>query len=272
MNLNQAFLINGRSDIGLSPLDRGLSYGDGAFRTIKIQHGVPAHWALHFKKLVEDCNVLGIVCPSAEVLLADIGSLFSSEEIAVAKIVITRGEGVRGYAVPSLAQPNRILIKSAFPDYPAANFDAGVSLHLCSFRLPHQPMLAGIKHLNRLENVMARMEWTDSAIADGVMLDEKGYVIECTASNLFARFGKTLLTPDLSLCGVAGVTRQRLLELSPKLGYRTRIGRLGLSKLMQADEIIICNSLYGAWQVRAFNGQQWPRKELAVQFRNILQE
>lgn len=272
MNLNQAFLINGRSDIGLSPLDRGLGYGDGVFRTMKIQHGVPDHWALHFKKLVEDCNVLGIVCPSAELLLADIERLFSTKEIGVAKIVITRGEGARGYALPSLAQPTRILIKTASPDYPAANFDEGVWLHLCSLRLSHQPVLAGIKHLNRLENVMARMEWTDGMIADGVLLDEEGYVIECTASNLFARFGNVLVTPDLRQCGVTGVTRQRILELAPKLNYQTKITQITLSKLMQADEIIICNSLYGAWQVRRFNGQHWPALELAVQLRNILQE
>lgn len=272
MSLNQAFLINGRNDIALSLLDRGLSYGDGVFRTIRIMHSVPDHWALHLKKLVEDCNVLGIVCPSAELLLADIEHLFSTQEIAVAKIIITRGESARGYAVPILAQPTRILIKTAYPDYPAANSDEGVRLHLCKLRLSHQPALAGIKHLNRLENVMARMEWTDSKIAEGVMLDEKGYVVECTASNLFARFGRTILTPDLSQCGVAGVTRQRVLELAPSLGYRTKVTRITLNKLMQADEVIICNSLYGAWQVREFNNQYWPALKLATQLRNILQD
>ena len=255
-----------------SPLDRGLSYGDGVFRTIKVQNGLPDKWVLHYKKLVEDCNVLGIVCPSAETLLADMERLFVGKEVAIAKIIITRGEGERGYAVPRLAQPTRIVTKSALPDYPALNFDEGVQLHLCSLRLAHQPMLAGIKHLNRLENVMARMEWTDSAIADGVMLDEKGYVIECIASNLFARYGKILLTPDLGQCGVAGVTRQRILELAPALNYRSRVARITLNKLMQADEIIICNSLCGAWQVRAFNGQQWSALRLATQLRHILQE
>ena len=271
MSLNQLFLINGRSENTLSPLDRGLSYGDGIFRTIKIQKGVPENWSLHFNKLVEDCNVLGIVCPSAELLLTDIERLFSGKDsVAVAKIIITRGEGARGYAVPRLAQPNRIIIKSAFPEYPSVNFDEGIQLHLCKLRLSHQPLLAGIKHLNRLENVMARMEWKDSVIADGVMLDEKGNVIECTVSNLFARYGKTLLTPDLSHCGVAGVTRRRILELAPKLNFRSRVAQITLNKLMQADEIIICNSLYGAWQVKTFNGQQFPNLGLANQLRNIL--
>ena len=272
MTSSQQFLINGRSELTLSPFDRGFAYGDGVFRTLAVRGGIPDTWLLHHKKLVEDCNVLGIVCPSAEMLLADIERLFAPEEEAVAKIIITRGEGARGYAVPALAQPTRVVIKSPSPDYPESNFSAGVRLHLCHLQLSHQPQFAGIKHLNRLENVMARMEWVDSTIADGLLLDEKGHVIECTMSNLFARFGKTLFTPDLSLCGVAGITRQRILEAAPRLGLLTKITHFSLNKLMQADEVIICNSLYGAWQVRELNGQQWQLQALAGQLRNILQE
>jgi len=118
----------------------------------------------------------------------------------------------RGYAVPVLAQPTRVVIKAPFPHYPEANFNEGVRLHLCNLRLSYQPQFAGIKHLNRLENVMARMEWTDNTITDGLLLDEKDRAIECTMSNVFARFGKSLVTPDLSLCGVAGITRGRILR------------------------------------------------------------
>lgn len=271
MTSSQQFLINGRGEATLSPMDRGFTYGDGVFRTLRVHQGIPDTWALHYSKLVEDCNVLGIVCPDAELLLTDIGRLFTQDEKAVAKIIITRGEGARGYAVQSLAQPTRVVIKTPFPDYPQANFKAGVQLHLCRLRLPYQPVLAGIKHLNRLENVMARMEWTDSTIADGLLLDEHGHAIECTMSNVFARFDKTLATPKLDKCGVAGVTRQRILEAASSLGYRPEVRSMPLAELMQADELITCNSLYGAWQVRAFNGRHWQQQKLAVQLRNILQ-
>jgi 4-amino-4-deoxychorismate lyase len=271
MTSSQHFLINGRSEVTLSPIDRGFTYGDGVFRTLRVHRGIPDTWALQYRKLVEDCNVLGIVCPGADLLLADIERLFTPEEEAVAKIIITRGEGARGYAVPSLAQPTRVVIKTPFPDYPQANFIEGVQLHLCSLRLPYQPVLAGVKHLNRLENVMARMEWTDSAIADGLLLDEHGHAIECTTSNVFARFDKTLTTPKLDKCGVAGVTRQRILEAASTLGYHPEVILMPLVKLMQADELITCNSLYGAWQVRTFNGRQWQQQGLAAQLRNILQ-
>lgn len=262
--------------MGLSPMDRGFAYGDGVFRTLRVclqeNQIQPALWMLHYKKLVEDCNALAISCPSARLLLNDIAHLFQPGEDAVAKIIITRGESNRGYAVPTAMRPTRVVIKTAPPEYPLKNLVEGVHLHLCRLRLSVQPHLAGVKHLNRLENIMARMEWTDSAIAEGVLLDEADGVIECTASNLFARFKNTLITPDLSKCGIAGITRTRILEAAPQLGFRVEVSKLPLNKLMQADEILICNSLYGVWQVIEFNNQYWQPQVLAAQLRHILQE
>jgi 4-amino-4-deoxychorismate lyase len=206
-------------------------------------------------------------------LHADIQRLNDDEVAdAVIKIVVTRGEGTRGYALPALAQPNRVVIKSAYPQYPASNFSQGVSLHLCQLRLGHQPQLAGIKHLNRLENILARMEWNSSAYADGVLQDIDGNIIECTAANLFIRSGKDLVTPDLAMCGVAGITRQRILQLSEPLGLNVHIGCISMADMMSADEILICNSLYGAWQVIDFNQRQWPGQPLASTIRELLQE
>jgi len=272
MTLTTHFLINGKSDNGLSPLDRGLAYGDGVFRTLKVRQGLPDSWSLHYQKLKYDCGILEISCPDPELLLADIERLFTPEEEAIAKIVITRGAGLRGYAIPAAATPTRIVIRENNPHYPRDNFEHGVNLHLCNLRLSHQPRLAGIKHLNRLENVMARSEWSDSSLVDGVLLDQEDCVIECTMSNLFGRIGKTLVTPSLDKCGVAGVTRQRILDNAPYLGYEAEVRALPLEQLMQADEVIICNSVFGAWQVRNFNNRKWPRQDLASRIQTMLWE
>lgn len=266
------YLINGESDCGLSPLDRGFAYGDGVFRTLKIRKGLPDTWSLHYQKLDHDCGILGISCPSTELLLADIDRLFTPEEEAVAKIIITRGTGPRGYAMPGSAIPTRIVMRESYPNYPRVNFDQGVNLHLCELRLSHQSRLAGIKHLNRLENVLARSEWSDNRVVDGVLLDEDDFVIECTMSNIFARVGNTLVTPVLDQCGVAGITRQRILDNAQNMGYVPEVRRLTLDQLMQADEVIICNSLFGAWQVRDFNNYKWPRQDLAARLQIMLQE
>lgn len=270
MTPDNSFLINGQANTGLSVLDRGLAYGDGVFRTFAVKNGVPHQWSLQYQKLSTDCQALHIQCPSAEVLLKDIQILFGAKEYAVAKIIITRGEGARGYGFPADITPNRIVIKSAAPNYPEKNATAGVRLHLCELRLSHQAKLAGIKHLNRLENVLARNEWSDASIADGILLDITGNVIEGTMSNVFARFGTTLTTPALNQCGVSGLARERIIKHAPELGLQINIQTLSLERLMQADEILICNSLFGAWQAVDFNGKQWSKQPLAEQLTNML--
>jgi 4-amino-4-deoxychorismate lyase len=272
---NHSYLINGSFDQAISVFDRGFSYGDGVFRTMKIRNGLPVSWPFHYQKLVADCAAIGIVCPSAELLMGDLQKLFEKELFSedltqVAKIIITRGEGERGYAPPVITVPTRVVIKSSLPQYAESNYDKGVQLHVCDIKLAAQPKLAGIKHLNRLENVLARMEWREEFIFDGLLLDPAGNVIECTMSNVFARFGSELLTPDLSLCGVSGITRQRILGLGGVLGLNVGVKSLTLAQILQADEIIICNSLFGAFQVIQINNKTWPQQDLAVKIRAVV--
>ena len=275
MALKQASLINGSFEQSISALDRGFAYGDGVFRTMRVRNGLPVSWPFHYQKLVADCAVIGIVCPSAELLMSDFQKLFERELFAasgdqVAKVVITRGEGERGYAPPVITVPTRVLIKSNMPQYAKAYEEQGVQLHVCDIKLAAQPKLAGIKHLNRLENVIARMEWRDESIFDGLMMSQANQVIECTTSNIFARFGQQLITPDLSQCGVAGITRQRILGLGSVLGFTIATQELSLDQLLGADEVIICNSLYGAFQVTKIGSTSWVKQDLAEKIRKIV--
>lgn len=268
-------LINGSFDPAISALDRGFSYGDGVFRTMRVYNGLPVSWPFHYQKLVADCAAIGIVCPSAELLMADFQKLFEEELFSehrnqVAKIIVTRGEGERGYAPPVITVPTRVLIKSNMPHYAATYYEQGVQLRICDIRLSAQPKLAGIKHLNRLENVLARMEWRDEAIFDGLLMDAQGQVIECTMSNIFVRTGRQLMTPELSQCGVAGITRQRILGLGKLLALDISTCNISLAQLLQADEVIICNSLYGAFQVVKINDTVWPKQALAEIIRKIV--
>lgn len=263
------YLVNGKHDACITPDDRGLAYGDGVFRTLKAVQGTPVNWSLHYRKLESDCARLHIKCPASGLLLEDISKL-KLTEAAVIKIVITRGQGQRGYAIPADISPTRIVMTTALPVYPAGYDAAGVKVYVCETKLGHQPLLAGIKHLNRLENVLARMEWKDTAFAEGLVLDIKGRVIEGISSNIFARYGKDVITPDLSNCGVAGVTRQQILELLPDLGMRPKVSHMTLNKLLQADEIFLCNSIYGVWQVTAMADSIWEPQPLASQLKKQL--
>lgn len=269
------YLINGSFDHIISPFDRGFAYGDGVFRTMKMVDGLPENWPQHYQKLVADCAAINIVCPSAELLMSDLQQLFSSvdmseNQLAVAKIIITRGEGNRGYTPPAITAPMRVVTKSPMPEYPAQRFATGVNLHVCEMRVAVQPLLAGIKSLNRLENVLARMEWNDQNIADSILLDTNDNVIECTAANIFARFGDTLITPSLMQCGVAGITRQRIIDIVPTIPLKISIETFNLKKLLAADELIICNSLYGAWQVCSIQEKAIKTGALAANIRAAL--
>jgi 4-amino-4-deoxychorismate lyase len=276
MSQAHSHLINGSSNLAISPFDRGFAYGDGVFRTLKIIDGQPQHWPQHYQKLVADCAAISIVCPSAELLMNDIVQLFKLDEIAVAKIIITRGEGERGYAPPAVTMPMRVVIKSAMPQYAEENYINGVELYLCETRLNAQTKLAGIKHLNRLENVLARMEWQNEAIFDGLMLDAQANAIECTMSNIFAKFGNTLITPDLSECGVAGITRQQIISHAAPLDVQIKVAPLPFAQLLKAEEVIVCNSLYGAFQVNKIDShtkndcQTWKSGNLAKKIRELL--
>ena len=266
------FLINGVADAVISPLDRGFAYGDGVFRTIPVQNGRATAWAEHYAKLVADSGRLNLACPEAALWQEDIERLFADQADGVIKLILTRGISERGYAVMSHGHVTRVAIRSPLPNYPQQNADRGIRVHLCQTRLAHQPLLAGIKHLNRLENVLARQEWSDPSISEGVMLDQGGLVVEGVMSNIFVRSGTILSTPDLRQCGVAGITRQRILDIAPSLGLTPVITSVTLGALMEADEVLMCNSLYSAWQVVDFNGRTWPVASLAGRLRQILQE
>ena len=289
MAISNSYLINGNFNAIISPFDRGFAYGDGVFRTMKMVDGLPECWPLHYQKLVSDCAAINIVCPSADLLMSDLQQLFTPDAqmeennvekiVAVAKIIITRGEGNRGYTPPAITAPMRVVTKSPMPQYAHERLSEGVPLTICETRLAAQPLLAGIKTLNRLENVLARMEWCSSnlsnEIADGIMLDTHGNVIECTAANIFARFSNTLITPSLASCGIAGITRQRIFNIAHTLSLTVVEQHFDLEKLLCADAVIICNSLYGAWQVnsvQAHNGLETALKTdgLAASIRGAL--
>lgn len=266
------FLINGKPETAVSPYDRGFSYGDGVFRTLPVRDGQAEQWERHYAKLKDDCRSLGIGCPSENDLLSDLAELFADHGSGVIKIVVTRGEGARGYAIAAGMMPTRVVLRSPWTEYPASHRNEGVNLHLCNLRLAPQPRLAGIKHLNRLENVLARTEWNSPDIAEGLLLDHEGYVIEGTMSNLFLRTGSVLRTPDLKRCGVAGVTRDRILALAPELGLRSEVADITLEELKSADEVVICNSLIGVWQVRSLGEHRWLGSGLAQQLQQWLDQ
>jgi 4-amino-4-deoxychorismate lyase len=252
-------LINGVPGNSVDAHDRGLQYGDGVFRTLRIEQGHPRHWLRHFQKLEQDCAALGIDCPGAVLLAGELAQLAENQPEGIAKIIITRGNSERGYTPPPQASSNRILSISPLPHIPESYRQQGVRVRVCDLRLSHQPRLAGVKHLNRLENVMATMEWNALEIAEGLLLDVVDNVVEGTRSNLFWVRDGELHTPDLSRCGVAGVQRDRVLDWATSNGVVCRTAQWKLSDVLAADEVFLVNSVIELWPVRQLQERVWQQ-------------
>jgi 4-amino-4-deoxychorismate lyase len=248
--------IDGCPAQSLSITDRGLAYGDGLFETIAVKAGQPLLLERHLQRLESGCQRLAIKADLA-LIRTELCAFAEQMVEGVMKLILTRGDGQRGYAPSDQAQPRRMLQASPPSAWPAVNGDEGVRLFACQTRLAEQPLLAGLKHLNRLEQVLARSEWQDADHAEGLMRDTSGRIIEGVYSNLFLVHDGVLLTADLGRCGVAGVMRAELIDQARHLGIAVEVRDLQLDDLEHAEEVFVCNSVYGVWPVRGFMQLSW---------------
>jgi 4-amino-4-deoxychorismate lyase len=255
-------LVNGVPDGVISAQDRGLTLGDGVFRTLRMEQGRPCWWADQYAKLEADCRQLGLSNPSRSEWEQDLAWIAVRLPDAVVRLTVTRGPGPRGYRLPDLPLPTRLCQATPLPDFPDPVAEGGARIRLCSLRLGHQPRLAGTKHLNRLENVLARAEWDDPDIDEGLLLDEAGSLVSGVMSNLFLWRGGGLLTPRLDRCGVAGVARGRLLHWAAGQGIPVRETDLALADLYAAEAAFLTNSLIRIRYVAAFGDRRWDRPRL----------
>ncbi|WP_213876674.1 aminodeoxychorismate lyase [Pseudomonas sp. dw_358] len=237
--------------------NRGLAYGDGLFETIAVHNGRAVLLERHLQRLAVGCQRLALG-HDATLILTEVTRYAAAMGEGVLKLMLVRGDSQRGYAADPGRPAMRILQASPPAAYPVVHAEHGIKMFPCATRLAEQPMLAGLKHLNRLEQVLARAEWQDSTFAEGLMLDTAGRLVEGVFSNLFLVRDGRLLTPDLSRSGVAGVMRSELLAQAERAGIPVWIGDLRLDDLAQADEVFVCNSVYGVWPVQAFAALNWP--------------
>lgn len=244
------YLLNGERKHCVDVSDRGFQYGDGLFETLEVVDAKPLFLEQHLERLALGCKRLLIPMPDRQLLRDETEKLSENATHAVLKLIVTRGQGGRGYRQPDLIQPTRLFSLHPYPCYPEALYSEGVNARFCRLRLGLNPLLAGIKHLNRLEQVMARSEWQTPNIHEGLMLSHDGYVIEGTMSNLFYVKDRCLITPPIEHCGVAGIMRSMVIELARQLGITVVEDYFVQAQLLEADEILLTNSVIGIWPVK----------------------
>jgi 4-amino-4-deoxychorismate lyase len=263
-------LVNGRKG-RLDPLDRGLQYGDGLFETMAVRDGYARFVDWHLERLAEGANRLALPIPERDRVLGQIAAAWPKGQ-GIVKLIWTRGPAGRGYRPPAQVEPTCIAAGFEWPAWPAAAWSEGIRLRLCRTRLARNPVLAGVKHLNRLEQVLARAEWDDERIAEGLMLDTMGQVISGTQSNVFAVIAGRIVTPTLDQCGVAGVMRRAFCDWSARRGCAVAERSLLPEELETATEIFVTNALIGAWPVRELEQRRLPAGSQATEFNSWLAE
>ncbi len=250
-------IFDGATPIPGWPADaRGIAHGDGVFETMRVHRGTVAWWDAHWQRLSRGAQRLHLVLPALEQARAEAAALFEDCGDGVLKLLLTRGGGGRGYSVSKTADPLWMLSRSPMPPEFSRQ---GMALHICRTRLAAQPALAGIKHCNRLEQILAKAECDEAGADEGLMLDMDGNVISATAANLFVLQGRQWLTPPVDRCGIAGVCRLHLLT---QLDAREQ--QLSMEDLEVAEAVFLCNAVRGILPVAHIGGREWaPHPEVA---------
>ena len=250
-------LINGQSEVSVSSQDRGFQYGDGLFETLAMENGEVRNWPLHWNRLCDGCDRLFLPSLNEIQILSEIDHVSCGVGKEIIKVIYSRGIGQRGYAFDEGTSSTRVISAHPWPKLRETNVNIGIELFVCKTRIAIQPALAGIKHLNRLENVLARHEWNSEQYAEGIMLDTRDNVIEGTMSNLFIVKNGRLQTPDISDCGVKGITRQRIIEIAKEKGISLDVVPIKMDQVFNADEVFVCNSIIGIWPVNKIRHQNF---------------
>ena len=249
--------VNGEPVDHLPVTDRGLQFGDGLFETIAVRNGRPVWLEQHLLRLIDGCQRLRFSnLPDSEILRQEASDLCCVQKDAVLKIMVTRGNSIQGYSTAGVTNPNRIMILKTDARHTSNASQEGVHVGICRQPLAINPALAGIKHLNRLEQVLARIE-CEEHWQEGLMLDSNGFVIEGTMSNLFLIRDGMLITPSLERTGINGITRDMILSIAQRNGIACQIRDVLPEELNVADEIFVCNSLIGIWPVVQLVDHQW---------------
>ena len=244
-----ARIFSGAVQIGAWPSDaRSIAYGDGLFETLRVHRGAMPWWDTHWGRLALGARRLRMALPDQAQVRDEAAAMFDDRCDGVLKLLLSRGGEGRGYTPSLAAAPLWMLSRHGLP----MEAHARLQLRWCDIRHACQPALAGLKHCNRLEQVLARAECLDAGADEGLMLDGSGAVVSAIAANLFVLHGGCWKTPVLDQSGVAGVCRTHLI---PLLGAREV--RLSVSEVEGADAVFLCNAVRGILPVAQLGARAW---------------
>lgn len=256
------YWINGQQHEALAPSDRGLQFGDGCFTTARVVEGKIDLLPWHLERMEQAAQRLFLPTVDWGALEREMRHAGETIQLGVIKAILTRGSGGRGYSPHGCKHPTRIVSRSTYPGHYLQWQDSGINLVLSPVQLARNPLLAGLKHLNRLEQVLIRAYLDQTEAHEALVLDSEGMLVECCAANLFWRKGKDVFTPSLDHAGVAGVMRRRVSELLQHSEYSLHQVYEPLETLAEADEVLVCNALMPLLPVNAAQAWRYHSRQL----------
>ncbi len=256
------YWINGQQHDALAPSDRGLQFGDGCFTTARAINGQVELLGWHIERLQQAAERLMLPAIDWAALEAEMVHAAQAVPLGVIKAILTRGSGGRGYSPHGCSHPTRIVSRSTYPQHYLQWRERGIHLALSPVALACNPMLAGIKHLNRLEQVLIRTHLDQTDADEALVLDTAGRLVECCAANLFWRKGKNVFTPDLSQAGVAGLMRRRVMSVLASSEYQLHQVAEPLETLASADEVMVSNALMPLLPVNSAHSWRYHSRQL----------
>jgi len=261
-------LINGAKQSKISIFNRNVQFGDGLFETCVVENKKILFWVNHFARLNRGCEQLKISKVDESVWLSDVKKALSlcSYDHCVVKLILSRGESLRGYGFKDDIKPVRAVIVS---ELQKTTLNNSFCLEYCKSGYVSNSKLAGIKHCNRLEQVLARAGLKSD---EGIMLDENHNVISVTQGNIYAIHGNTLITPKLDKCGVEGTRRDVILDLTKLLGIKVKVDTLSVKELGQANEVFISNSIIGIQSISQIGDISFSENPITKKIKNAFTE
>lgn len=263
-------IVNGQIQNHITVADRSLHYGDGCFTTLGFTQGKLHAWPLHLNRLQNNCQRLGIDFEQWQALENDLKQMLiqvtAKQSKGVLKIIITRGQGGRGYSPSGAQNPTYIISSHDFPTHYTQWQNDGIDLTISAVKLGKQPLLAGIKHLNRLEQVLVKQELEKTSFDDAIVCSSDNEIIESSAGNIFWLQDEQWFTPYLNECGVEGVMRNQVCGILQKYAQPVKQIKQKSSADFCAQEMFICNSLMEIVPVRSL---QLSNVKQPLQFSSI---
>ena len=260
-------IINGQEQSNISIYNRNFQYGDGLFETCVVKDSRILFWDKHLFRLDAGCERLKIKNLDESIWLKDVKKALSltSTNNCVVKLMLSRGNSQRGYSYPDDILPVRIIIVSELRNVQSKK---SFSLHYAESGYHSNPILAGIKHCNRIEQILARASLKRD---EAIMLDENQNIISVTQGNIYFIFGQRLVTPKLDRCGVIGSRRSLILDLAESLEMNVEQVNISINEAKKADEVFISNSIIGIQSVSSIEDCQFPKSSITEQINNAFE-